>query len=359
MSISKRVLNLFVFASFIFLVSCQDDDNNSENVNPECNVPVPSDQHVLVVNEGNFGSVNGSLTLFDTESQSKYEDVVGCKNEGILTGDVVQSVYHDEAGGRLFVVSNNESRILVLNSSTFVQTGIIESNLELPRYVEIVDGKIYVTNWGADFATSFVAVFNSDNLEFQYNVSTEAGTERIYVDQNKIWVINSFTNSVQVFGTSDQEVQNTIRVGQGPSGISSIDEDNVFVLCQGAFGANAGSVYQIDAANFSKTDSLILDFSPNSNLVEWESSARMILMNGSKMYLFNSILELSQGNALDLSPDLNSVYGFSLLGETLWVAETGDFVNNSKVKGFSLSSIDPTLEFDFEAGIGANSFLVF
>ncbi len=354
-SIIKILISFFILSAFI---SCNDDEPCMDG-DPGCgpNLPIISPQDVIVVNEGNFGQANGSLSYINRSGKSVVNDIVGESNGGIITGDVIQSVYHDDLYNRLLVVSNNDSRILILDDSSFVQTAVIETGLSLPRNILILDDRIYVTNWNSDFTNAFIAKYNRSDLSFRdNNTKTDPGTEQIYTEDGiKIFVSNSFTNTVQVFGHGSFE---TIKVGHSPSGMTSVYGGSINVICTDTFGGTNGWIYEIDNESLTVTDSVPLGIKPNGQL--FSDGTQVYFSSGSSIYAFDprSEFKANANQIVNLENQVSSIYGFNFDRgfsiDHFWIADTRGFTQNGQVH---LVNKESEILKTYEVGIGPNGFL--
>ncbi|MEQ9148421.1 MAG: hypothetical protein RLP13_09100 [Cytophagales bacterium] len=360
-----HTIKLFSILFIAFLItSCNNDDEPCMDGDPGCgpNLPNQSQQDVIVVNEGNFGQANGSLSYINREAKSVINDVVSISNGGITTGDVVQSVYHDNLYNRIFVVSNNESRILVLDDSSFVQTAVIETGLSLPRYILTIDDMIYVTNWNSDFTNSFVAKYNRSDLSFRdNNTGTDPGTEQIYTtDGNNIYVSNNFTNKVQVFEHGRSSPLKTIPVGFAPNGMASVYGGSINVICTDTFGGSNGWIYEIDNESLTVTDSVPLGIKPNGQL--YSDGSQLYFSSGTSIYGFDprSDFDKDSNEIVNLDNKVSSIYGFSLdqgygdIELNFWVADPKGFTQNGEIHLVNTSS---QILQSYEVGIAPNGFL--
>ena len=128
---------LFLFASLLLMVSCDED-------------PKPSgkyDNGAFVVNEGAFLAGNGSITFYNYASEEAEQNIF-LNAAGAFAGDVVQSMtFHNDVA---FIVVNGDSKIEVANAATFESLETIEDVLiDKPRYVEVINDKAYISVWGA------------------------------------------------------------------------------------------------------------------------------------------------------------------------------------------------------------------
>lgn len=342
---------LFWILPLLILFACGNDDDNNDFVPLE-----PADRRVLVINEGNFGQANGSLTEINLDNLNIRQDVIGEANGGILTGDVAQSAYHHN--GKIYVVINVDGKVLILDSDSYEQTSIIENQLSNPRYLCIHDGKIYITNWNSDFTNSYVAVFQENDLSFLYKIDTDPGTERIYFDDERFWVTNSFTNTVQTFLPGQTEVDKTFIVDQGPNGIAGY-ENRLVVICQNSGTGLPGAIYEFDKQLYALSDTFALNFTPGPD----------IIANVNRFYFFESAGENVYSSQLNDSftpanariifnvKAFNTLYGLDVSPDgTLWLADAKGFTENGRVYQYAVGG---NFIRSYETGIGPGYFLFF
>ncbi|MEX2363269.1 MAG: DUF5074 domain-containing protein, partial [Balneolaceae bacterium] len=155
-----------------------------------CNTKSEPDEVTLagiyVLNEGNFGQANASITSYNPETgvvtQNVYESV-----NGTPIGDALQSAaLIDE---KLYLVVNNSHKIEVVNPETFTNIGTIEiANGASPRYIaKAGEHKAYVTNLYANA----VSIINLESLEETGSIEVGANPEGIAVVGTNAFVANS------------------------------------------------------------------------------------------------------------------------------------------------------------------------
>lgn len=174
---------------------------------------------ILVLNEGNFGQANASVTSYNPESgevsQNRYENV-----NGSPIGDVLYSA--TEIGDRLYLVVNNSSKIEVVDKETFTKIATIRiANEASPReLVKVSETKAYVTNL---FGNS-VSVINLETNEEVSTIAVGSNPEGIAVVDELAYVANSGFgngNTISVINTSSDTVMRTITVGDNPLSIKN------------------------------------------------------------------------------------------------------------------------------------------
>ena len=99
---------------------------------------------VYITNEGNFGTGNGSLSIYDKTTNLVSNDVFSSNNGGALLGDVVQSMEYINGSG--YICVNNSSTIQVIDENHLSVAAIQVSQ---PRYLKQVNtSKAYASDWG-------------------------------------------------------------------------------------------------------------------------------------------------------------------------------------------------------------------
>lgn len=124
---------LLTFFSVIFS-SCVDDDNKPAG---------EFEKGIFVVNEGNYTSADGTVSHISPDG-TVTQDLFGAVNNGLALGSVVQSMTVD--GDLAYVVVNNDNKMEVVNSNTFVAEYTL-TDVSLPRYFITFNGKGYLTEW--------------------------------------------------------------------------------------------------------------------------------------------------------------------------------------------------------------------
>jgi len=156
---------------------------------------LPYEQGYVIGNEGAFGSSNASLG-FSAFSGGNYQpDVVGAANQGLITGDVLQSLFASDS--LLFAVLNNSNRVLLLDRYRMTYKGEI-SNLALPRYLIQGQQGLYLSEWVNFSGNGRVQKINALTAQLEESVEVGALPEQLLAYQGKIYVPNSYENTVSM-----------------------------------------------------------------------------------------------------------------------------------------------------------------
>ena len=332
MNIKKHLVVLLSLMVLSF--SCSNDDDHIE-AEPQGEY----ENGILVTNQGNFGTGNGSISFISDDFSYAENNVFSTVN-GTPLGDTVQSIgfYEDLA----YIVVNNSQKIEVVNRYTFQSVATIDSGLSNPRHITFVSGKGYVTNWGDgnNPDDDYVAVINVETNTISNTIPVEEGPEKIVSNGITIYVAHegghTQNNIVSVINPSSSAVT-TIIVGDVPNSMVFDNQGELYVLSGGipAWKENetAGKLSVINTA--SNTVSSTLEFEEGqhpSNLAYGESLY---------YYMNNEVYKLSPGGAtLPATSEIQDV-NFSYMtvqNGVLYGVDAGDYVSNGTLKSYDLNS---------------------
>ena len=187
---------------------------------------------VIIVNEGNFNEVNGTIGFYN-ESKAEVSQDIFEKANGVATGGSLQSIYFNE--NLAFIIDQVGHRIEVVEAETFKSVALIDQALNTPRYIVVANGKGYVSNWGSydanyNLPESYVAVVDLESFTISKTIKTDNGTEGMIVFGGNVYVANSNSNTVEKIDTSNDTVTSSISVATGPAGMVEDKNGKVWVL---------------------------------------------------------------------------------------------------------------------------------
>ncbi|MFA6541459.1 MAG: DUF5074 domain-containing protein, partial [Bacteroidota bacterium] len=210
-----------------FIAGCKKNDIPVDSSNP---VPALT-KGVYVLNEGNYGRSNASLTFYSPDSNVAFQDVFGSVNKRPL-GDTGNDIVL--YGTKGFIVVNHSHKIEVFSTEDNTSLGTIQLPNKSPRYIAVVNAaKAYVTNWG----DNSVSIFNPTTLAVEKDsIAVGSAPEGITVVNGKVYVCNSGKGSdstVTVIDAVTDAVVKQIFVGKGPETIGVDADGDIFVQCSG------------------------------------------------------------------------------------------------------------------------------
>lgn len=217
----KNIFSLFCLAAFLWSCIKLEDTYYSD--------AIPSGDGILIINEGNFRSGNGSISFFSYDSSKVINDIFSNVNKRPL-GDVPNSVMIN--GNNLYIVVNNSGKIEVTDKRTFRSKKIIDG-LVSPRYLSVAGkNKGYITSMYSD---SLTIIDMADNSISGF-IDLKKTSESICCSGEEAFIANWIGgNMVMVVNTKTDEVSDSVEVGVEPESMV-IDKNNIlWVLCNGGW----------------------------------------------------------------------------------------------------------------------------
>ena len=329
---------LGIFASALLLASCSNDDAIEKDV------PLGAyDNGILVLNEGNFGTPNASVSYISNDF-SVVNDLFGIENSNKKMGDVAQSMsfFEDKA----FIVLNNSNVVEVVNRYTFKSIATISGNLKGPRYSVVLNGKLYVTN------NKTLSVFDAKTFAYIQTIAIGKTAEKIVTATGKLYIMNGAFgsgNAVTVVNPSSNNAISTIAVANV---INSIEEKNgsVYVLCSNADGSklfkintNADTATAIESTTLKKALNMDID----GDKIYYTAGTNVYAMALTAITFSETPLFSVTDNSW------STFYGFSVIDGKIYSADANAFTAAGIVKIYSSTGTELKT---VTVGMGPNSF---
>ncbi len=345
----KNGISLLISVLLLTLAACKKDE------------PTPKGEFstgVLVVNEGNFGNSDGSLSFYNTTTRVVQQNIFGLKNKGLALGDVVQSVRVES--NLAFIVVNNSNKMVVTDANTMVSQYTI-TGLSLPRYFTTLNGKGYLTEWINFSDTGRVAVINLESKKVETTIATDFGAEDIIATNGKLYVSNNFSNTISVIDPLQNTVVHQFIVGSAP-GAFALDKDNrIWVICGGGYDAqfnplNDGALYRINSSGDGSDKSIPLSRNLVPKLAINKTRDKFYFFDSKNIYRVNITDTSFPGTGFIAEPTAVDFYGIGVdpLTDILYVGDSKAFVSSGIVYRYNS---DGTAIDNFTAGRGPNGFV--
>ena len=331
---------LGIIASAFLFASCSNDDNNND-------APLGAyDNGVLILNEGNFGTPNGSVSYISNDLATFQNDIFKLVNTPTVLGDVAQSMTFSNE--KAFIVVNNSNEVEVVNRYTFKSLGTITEKLANPRYSVVLNDKLYVTN----SISKAVTVYDAKSYAYVTSIPLNKTAEKIVTANGKLYVTNAAYGSgteVTVINPISNTVSKTITLANG---INSIEEKN-------------GSVYVLSGTSTKNTLSKIN--TTNDTATSIESAAvksainmdidgdKMYYTQGTEVYAISLTATTFSDKALFSVKDSSwsTFYGFGVIDGKIYSGDANAFTSDGTVTVYSSTG---TALKTLTAGKGPNGF---
>ncbi len=334
----KLLLSAFAIS---ILIACNGDDD----------VQAPRGAYengTIILNEG--GSAGGSVSFLNEERTELATDIFANVNDLPGAGLFLQSIFFDD--DRAFIISNGSNVINVVDRFTFELLGTVDSQLSVPRYGVVFNGKAYVTNQ-ADFMTDqddFVAVIDLDTYTVDQTVTIGGTGERIVAAAGSLFVQNAafgFGNALRKLDPATNTFSAPLTVG---SGLNSLQ-----VLSDELYALDSEGVKVIDPQSFTVSRTIAAGSLAPSNLRI--SNNQLYYTAGTAAYRSSiAATTLSDSPIFDYgsSSQFGAFYGFDVNGDEIYVGDAGDFTSDGRIFIYSL---DGSLLYEDTTGdVAPNSF---
>lgn len=314
----------------------------------------PFEKGVFISNEGNFMTPNASLSFISNDFTKKYDSIYYRQNNKARVGDVFQSMafYKDKA----FLIVNNSNKIIVANRYTLKKEFEITQNVEQPRYVAIVNDRLFVTN----IISQSVMVYSAKDYSFLKAIKMNENIEHIVSANNKLYVQKSYFRSgkrIAVINPSTYAVDKTITVSDTINNIiTNTNKNVVYVLSSKKLNktTETSTLYKIDT----QTDEVA-----ETNTFQNVSSARKLRVDNENLYFIDDV-EVYQlpENTLTAQPkklfevtsnSWSTFYGFNVIDNKIYRGDSKGFVANGEVTIYNLQGV---IDKQFTVAMGPNHF---
>ena len=313
---------------------------------------------IFVLNEGNFGSANASVSFINEENEENSSQIFSNIN-GVALGDTAQSMEMHEV--LAIIVVNVSNKIEIVNRYTFENLGTINTNLMNPRFARVIGNKLFVTNWGdgGNPDDDFVAVFSLIDFSFIEAIPVAEGPEKMISVNNSLYIAHkggfSFNNIVSVIDSESNAVIKEIEVGDQPNSMI-INGNDLWVLSSGkpsyADVETAGELSRINQSTNVVEESL--EFSEETIHPE------NLQLSGGDAYLTigKFVYKYEPGEALPTAAEFSLdevavLYGFEIRDNKIYVASPrADFTGDGDLYIYDLNN--GSLIDQYKTGINPN-----
>ncbi len=341
---------LFYTILILLLFSCKKDELGPQCVNcseEDSNTEVAD---VLIVNEGNFGWGNGSVSLYKPNAKTIANNVYQQANSVNTLGDVIQSAY--QFNGSIYAIANNSNKVEVMNESNFQSIATI-TGFNSPRYfLPINNSKAYVT----DLYSNSIQVVNLTNNTISSSISVGCWTEELLLHNDTVYVCDMTNNNLLIINPSNNTLVDSIKLGVEPNSIIKDNNNKLWIMCGGGMSEDNGKLIKFNPQTRTIEATFVFTNIANS------PSKLTINATGDNLYFANTniykmnINDTSLPSSAFITSNTNVFYGLGVdpINEEIYVADAIDYVQNGIVFRYSSSG---NLIDQFYVGIIPGEFL--
>ncbi len=261
----------------LFIVGCEPGENVTPD-NGNNDIPGSFKPGVFIINEGNFGWGNGSVSFFDFTELKVYNHLFQKANDRVL-GDVPQSMFIMDSLG--FIVVNNSGKIEVVNMENFRSVNTI-TGLTSPRYfLPVSELFAYVS----DLYSGLITQVRLDDFIITKTIETGMSTEQMIKIGDELFVANwSGGNKILVIDIVEGKPVDTIDVIMEPNSMVMDKNNKLWVLCSGGYlNEEIPAILRIDPVTREKEKIFrfsVLESSPSHLCINGLGDTLYFLNNG-------------------------------------------------------------------------------
>ena len=328
---------LLVWAlGMLLLFSC-----GKEEVGPqgekEGSLPDQFSNGLFILNEGNFGTNNASVSFYDPAKKQVDNFIYRAANDGRKLGDVLQSITFTE--DRAYLIVNNSGKIEIVNKADFRHTGTIEQ-LKSPRYMHVLNDKAFVTNFVLGNAGNVIYVIDLKSQQVVNTIPVNGWVDHIVQIGNRLYINNVEEDRIMVIDPGTEEVVTSISVNEEPESMVTDKEGYVWVMCTGGLDEGTPAMIRIDPVNnkiVQKMENFPIDDHPSRLRINGTADTLYFLMDGIyKMAITDT--ELPVAPFIETTA-LQYVYGLEIdpVNGDIYLTDARDFQQNGEVYRFDRS----------------------
>jgi PKD repeat protein len=308
----------------------------------------------LIVNEGNFGAGNGSISYYYEESQRIANDTVKLANNDSEIGSTIQSVLlYDTVG---YIVCNTSDKVEFIHNKTFNYLANPITNISQPRYMTASGDKGYLTCWGpwaADWTLpdSYVAVIDLNSREVIDSLVSGSGPEGILVVDDKLFVANSYEDSITVVDLNN-EATSKIATASAPKHFA-LDATGLLwaSTSNGLQSFNAETLEPVDTIDIANMSGKMAIDGVGKNIYYLTSEPWP--GTNTTVFVFDTETKSSSASALITGENFYGI-GYNPVSDLIYVGDSKAFAGPGQI---NIHDTNGTLVDSQISGVGPNGFI--
>lgn len=341
---------LIFITILVLFFSCSKKELGPQCVNcDENSIIQTSSTDIVIINEGNFGSGSGSITIYNDSSKTVSQNVFYQKN-GFNIGNVAQSI--TQFNSQAYIVINNSNKIEVVDINNFNSIATI-TGFNSPRYfLPINSNKAYVT----DLYSNSIQVVDLNSNIITGNINTNGWTEQLLLHNDTVYVCDMTNGNLLLYNALTDVFIDSVSIGTHPNSLVLDADNKIWILCDGGVNETLPNLVKFNPSNRSIETSFTF---PNINT---SPSELKINNNKDKLYFINSDVYTMSVNSTTLptsaliSSNNNIYYGLGInpRNSNIYISDAIDYVQNGVI--FQYDSLGILIH-QFQAGIIPGDFM--
>lgn len=346
---------LISFTTLLLILSCSSDDDNMQEV---------ESIDLLVINEGNFQSGDGTISTYDRNKEEIVLNAYEARNDFQLAATLQNAAVIED---RIYLVTNAPDKLEIISTRDLASVAVIDEGLSNPYSFAADDDLGIITNWGdLNFETftyenSFLALVDLNENSITGTIPMDVQPQDVKVVNSKIYITengNFLTpgTAVKVFQKNGNSISllKSIEVGNRPDRMVVDQNNDIWII----HNDGAGIMTVID------TDNDVVTKTIEGLLITGFNEKMVINETGDKIYYLSIVgFAPSSGAVYELNIDDTEAplaplitgenfYGLGIDAEEIFVTNDNAFQGNGTVLVYGL---DGSQMYNFPAGRGPNA----
>ncbi len=298
---------------------------------------------VVVINEGNFTSGDGSFSTYNSLTGEVELSVFASANGFPVAATIQNAVIYNDA---IYAVTNAGDKVEVINSETFESEALINSGFQNPYSFAAIDEKAYVTNWGVlntetyAWEGSFISIVDLESNAVVDSILLAVQPQHVLAYNDHFYVSNVGGSTISVYDPATNGVIETIEVSFGPDKMVVDVNDDIWVMC------TSGTLVKIDGEtnDVELTISEINGSGYNERMVISEAGDVLYYVGTSAWpdattYVYELAITETAAPESELISGEN-FYGVGISNEVIYVTDHNAYQGNGFVHRFGLDGAE-------------------
>ncbi|MFW5821390.1 MAG: YncE family protein [Bacteroidota bacterium] len=271
----KKIISDIIYSglvSLLLLTSACDEDN----VHPGNKFEFDS-KTVFIINEGNYGYGNASLSYYERDSFKVTNGIFISANDFPL-GDVPQSMIINDS--LAYITVSNSGKILVFNISDFRHNATI-GGFTAPRYMLFINDSLMLVS---DLYEKALNVVNTHLNKITGKIPLGGPVEQMEIIDDYVYAASwSFNDMLYKINIDERRLVDSIDTGLQPNSIVKDRNNNLWVLCDGGYPGNSAGH---EKARLMKIEPLSMTVLTELTFPDLSSSPSKLNINSSRDSLY-------------------------------------------------------------------------
>lgn len=318
--------------AIVLFVSCE------KRPQPQPEIPTET-VGVYVLNNGNWGSNDASLTVYDPTTKVVTSGVFQGRN-GKKLGDLAQDIF--VYGGKMYIAVYNSSMIFVTDhKGTIIKE--IKTEGKSPRHFTGYDGKVYVS-----FYEGEVGKIDTTALTVGSTVKVGDNPEELKVANGKLYVANSggmnypnYGKTVSVVNLTSFSVIKEIEVVDNPCYMEVNSKGDIYLISSGNYADIQAALQKIDtqsdvATPINGVQASFMSMGPDDKLYIISSIYDENYNPTFDFYTYNTLSEAKNGNFIKDGTQVPNPYSITVdpVSGAIYIGSS-DYVSNGDMYIFT------------------------